>query len=277
MSTAANRHRGGSCRAGWRSTTTSRSSWCAVRAVTSGTRTATATSTSSAASSRRSSATPSPRSSRPSASRPARCCTRRRCISASRWSSSPSGWRRCRASPTRRCSSPRRAPKPTRPRCSRRRRYRRSNQVLALRNSYHGRSFGTIAITGNRSWSPTSLSGLQVSFVHGGYRLRSPFRELDDDAYTAACVQDLRDVIDMCTTGDVACMIAEPIQGVGGFATPPDGFFGAMEKVLADTASCSSATRCRPASVAPATTSGATKRTASCPTSSPSRRESATG
>jgi 4-aminobutyrate aminotransferase len=112
--------------------------------------------------------------------------------------------------------------------------YRRSNQVLALRNSYHGRSFGTVAITANRSWSPTSLSGLQVSFVQGGYRLRSPFRALDDDAYVDACVQDLRDVIDMCTSGDVACMIAEPIQGVGGFATPPDGFFGAMHKVLDD-------------------------------------------
>jgi 4-aminobutyrate aminotransferase len=110
--------------------------------------------------------------------------------------------------------------------------YRRSNQVLALRNSYHGRSFGTVAITGNRSWRATSLSGLQVAFVHGGYRLRSPFRGLDDAAYTAACVQDLRDVIDMCTSGDVACMIAEPIQGVGGFATPPDGFFGAFAEVL---------------------------------------------
>jgi 4-aminobutyrate aminotransferase len=112
--------------------------------------------------------------------------------------------------------------------------HRRSNQILALRNSYHGRSFSAVAITGNRSWSPTSLSGLNVSYVHGGYRLRSPFRALDDDGYTAACVQDLRDVIDMCTAGDVACMIAEPIQGVGGFATPPDGFFGAMKEVLDD-------------------------------------------
>ena len=110
--------------------------------------------------------------------------------------------------------------------------YRRSNQILALRNSYHGRSFSAIAITGNRSWSPTSVSGLSVSYVHGGYRLRSPYRHLDDAAYTAACVQDLRDVIDMCTSGDVACMIAEPIQGVGGFAVPPDGFFGAMKEVL---------------------------------------------
>jgi 4-aminobutyrate aminotransferase len=112
--------------------------------------------------------------------------------------------------------------------------FRRSNQVLALRNSYHGRSFGTIAITANRSWSPTSLSGLQVSFVQGGYRLRSPFHDLDDGAYTDACVQDLRDVIDMCTSGDVACLIAEPIQGVGGFATPPDDFFGPMQKICAD-------------------------------------------
>ena len=112
--------------------------------------------------------------------------------------------------------------------------YRRSNQVLALRNSYHGRSFSTIAITGNRSWSATSLSGLAVSYVHGGYRLRSPFRDLDDEAYTAACVQDLRDVLDMTTAGDVACLIAEPIQGVGGFATPPDGLLGAFGEVLAE-------------------------------------------
>jgi len=112
--------------------------------------------------------------------------------------------------------------------------HRGSNQVLALRNSYHGRSFTTVAVTGNRSWSPTSLSGLSVAYVHGGYRLRSPFRHLPDAEYVAACVQDLRDVLDMCTAGDVACLIAEPIQGVGGFATPPDGLLGALHEVLAE-------------------------------------------
>jgi 4-aminobutyrate aminotransferase len=110
--------------------------------------------------------------------------------------------------------------------------YRKSNQVLAMRNSYHGRSFTTIAITAQRSWSPTSVSGLSVNYVHGGYRLRSPFRAFDDEAYTTACVDDLTQVFDMMTSGDVAAMIAEPIQGVGGFATPPDGFFGAMKKEL---------------------------------------------
>jgi len=110
--------------------------------------------------------------------------------------------------------------------------YRRSNQILALRNSYHGRSFGTVAVTGNRSWSPTSLSGLAVAYLQSTYRLRSPFRDLDDDAFTAAGAQDLRDTLDMCTAGDVACLLAEPIQGVGGFCVPPDGYFGALKEVL---------------------------------------------
>jgi 4-aminobutyrate aminotransferase len=113
--------------------------------------------------------------------------------------------------------------------------YRNSNQVLAMRNSYHGRSFTAQAITSHASWSSTSLSGLDVSFVQGGYRLRSPFRDLDDEAYTQACVDDLDQLIDMTSGGNgFSCLIAEPIQGVGGFATPPDGFFGAMSKSLAN-------------------------------------------
>ncbi len=110
--------------------------------------------------------------------------------------------------------------------------YRKSNQVLAMRNSYHGRSFTAQAITSHSSWSSTSISGLDVNFVQGGYRLRSPFRELDDAAFTQACVDDLAQMLDMMSAGDVACLIAEPIQGVGGFATPPDGFFGAFQKEL---------------------------------------------
>jgi 4-aminobutyrate aminotransferase len=112
--------------------------------------------------------------------------------------------------------------------------YRQSNQVLALRTSYHGRSFTAVSITGNRSWSPSSLSPLAVTYVHNGYRYRSPFGHLPDDEFIAACVHDLKDLLNIATSGDVACMIAEPIQGVGGFTVPPDGFFGAMGEVLAE-------------------------------------------
>jgi 4-aminobutyrate aminotransferase len=111
---------------------------------------------------------------------------------------------------------------------------RRSNQVLALRGSYHGRSYATMAITGNRGWSASGFSPLVVSYVQSGYRYRSPFAGLDDEAFTAACVADLRMVLDTTTSGDVACMIAEPIQGVGGFTVPPDGMLGAFREVLAE-------------------------------------------
>jgi 4-aminobutyrate aminotransferase len=110
--------------------------------------------------------------------------------------------------------------------------YRRSNQVLALRNSYHGRSFAAQAVTGNRGWSASSLTPLNVSYVQSGYKYRSPFKHLDDDAYAAACAADLRDVLATCTAGDVAALITEPIQGVGGFATPPPGYFRALKEVL---------------------------------------------
>jgi len=110
--------------------------------------------------------------------------------------------------------------------------YRRSNQVLALRGSYHGKSHSAVAITGQRSWSPTSLTPFDVTYVHSGYKLRSPFGHLADEEFTAACVADLENLLEIATSGNVAAMIAEPIQGVGGFATPPDGFFGAMKEVL---------------------------------------------
>ena len=109
---------------------------------------------------------------------------------------------------------------------------RRSAQVLALRNSYHGRSFAAMGITGIRGWSASALSPVQVSYVQGGYRYRSPYRDLPDAEYNAACAADLRDVIETTTAGDVACLIAEPIQGVGGFVVPPDGMLGAMKPVL---------------------------------------------
>ena len=109
---------------------------------------------------------------------------------------------------------------------------RRSNQILALRHSYHGRSFASMATTGLRVWSSSSLTPFSVSFVHGGSRYRSPLGPLPDGELVAACVADLRDVINTSTAGDVACLIAEPIQGVAGFIVPPDGLWGAFKHVL---------------------------------------------
>ena len=110
--------------------------------------------------------------------------------------------------------------------------YRRSNQVLAMRYSYHGRSFATVPVTGHSNWSPSSLSPFVVNYVHGSNPYRSPFGHLPKDEYIKACTDDLQEILQVATAGDVACLIAEPILGVGGFGTPPDGLFGEFQKVL---------------------------------------------
>jgi 4-aminobutyrate aminotransferase len=109
--------------------------------------------------------------------------------------------------------------------------YRRSNQVLAVRGSYHGKSHSTVAITGQRNWSATSLYPFNVTYIQGGGKLRSPFGSLPDDQFIEACVADLEELLAVATAGDVACLIVEPIQGVAGFVTPPDGFFKAVKGV----------------------------------------------
>ncbi|MFE2639778.1 aspartate aminotransferase family protein [Streptomyces scopuliridis] len=108
--------------------------------------------------------------------------------------------------------------------------YRGSNQILAMRNSYHGRSFSTVSITGNRGWSPTGLSPLQTLYVHGGVRNRGPYAGLTDERFIEACVADLEDLLGHIRTP--AALIAEPVQGVGGFTAPPDGLYAAFREVL---------------------------------------------
>ncbi|MFI6601376.1 aspartate aminotransferase family protein [Nonomuraea sp. NPDC050536] len=109
---------------------------------------------------------------------------------------------------------------------------RKSDQVLAMRQSYHGRSFGAISVTSNRAWKNNSLSPLNVTFLHGADKHLTQFKGLSDADYIKVCVEDLRHVLATAVSNDVAALIAEPIQGVGGFTMAPDGLFAAYKEVL---------------------------------------------
>jgi 4-aminobutyrate aminotransferase len=109
--------------------------------------------------------------------------------------------------------------------------WRRSNQIIALRNSYHGRSFGAMGITGNRGWSASGLTPVNVSYAMPAYCYRCPLH-LTYPSCGVACAEDVRNVIETTTSGDVAAMIAEPIQGVGGFVTPPPEYFSIVKGIL---------------------------------------------
>ena len=47
----------------------------------------------------------------------------------------------------------------------------------------------------------------------------------------AACAEDVKEVIETTTTGEIAAFMAEPILGVGGFIVPPKGYFERVEEI----------------------------------------------
>ncbi len=113
-------------------------------------------------------------------------------------------------------------------------RYRGSSEVIALRSSYHGRSFATMGITGQSTWSPTSRTALDVRYLASPYRYRCPFCR-NEPGCNLLCADDLRGLIEAETTGHVAAFIAEPIQGVGGFIEAPPGYFERIKEILDET------------------------------------------
>jgi 4-aminobutyrate aminotransferase-like enzyme len=101
---------------------------------------------------------------------------------------------------------------------------RGNSEVIALRHSYHGRSFATINASGQRGWRSSTLSPLHVHYVGNPYCYRCPW-EKTYPSCDLLCARDVESVITTVTSGHPAAFIAEPIQGVGGFVTPPPEYF----------------------------------------------------
>lgn len=105
-----------------------------------------------------------------------------------------------------------------------------STEVIALRHSYHGRSSATMGLTGQATWK---LGPPQAGVVHAvnAYCYRCPFG-LEYPSCEVKCAQDIEQVIKTTTSGRVAALIAEPIQGVGGFITPPKEYFKIVTDIV---------------------------------------------
>jgi 4-aminobutyrate aminotransferase len=108
--------------------------------------------------------------------------------------------------------------------------YTGSTEIIALRHSYHGRSAGTMGLTGQSTWK---LGPPQAGIVHAvnAYCYRCPFG-LEYPSCEVKCAQDMEQVIRTSTSGRVAALIAEPIQGVGGFITPPKEYFKIVTDIV---------------------------------------------
>jgi 4-aminobutyrate aminotransferase len=108
--------------------------------------------------------------------------------------------------------------------------YTGSDQIVALRHSYHGRSAMAMTLTGQGTWR-LGPSQAGVIHAHSAYCYRCPFGLTYPDC-EVRCAQDLEELIRTTTGGRIAGFIAEPIQGVGGYITPPKEYFRIVEKIV---------------------------------------------
>ncbi|MDA8194944.1 MAG: aspartate aminotransferase family protein [Thermaerobacter sp.] len=98
-------------------------------------------------------------------------------------------------------------------------------EIVALRHSYSGRSQLGMGLTGQSGWKlGEGGQSLPIHHAHNAYCYRCPFGRTPD-ACGLECAHDLEEFIQTSTGGRIAAFIAEPIQGVGGFITPPPAFF----------------------------------------------------
>jgi 4-aminobutyrate aminotransferase and related aminotransferases len=99
-----------------------------------------------------------------------------------------------------------------------------SEEIIALRHGYSGRSLTALSVTGHSGWRliPTQIAGIKHAM--SPYCYRCPFG-LEYPSCGIRCAEDIENLIQTTTTGKPAAFIAEPIQGVGGFIVPPPEYF----------------------------------------------------
>ena len=97
-------------------------------------------------------------------------------------------------------------------------------EIIALRHGYSGRSLLAQSLTAHSTWRALPTQVAAIKHAPAPYCYRCPLK-LTYPSCGVACAQDLEELIRTTTTGRIAGFIAEPIQGVGGFITPPPEYF----------------------------------------------------
>ena len=106
-----------------------------------------------------------------------------------------------------------------------------NQDVIALRNGYHGGTSVPMALTAHGTWKFKTNNTTNIHHTHPAYCYRCPYG-LEYPSCDLKCAHDIKNVIQYQTPGEIACFIGEPIQGVGGTITPPKEFFGIVYDIV---------------------------------------------
>jgi 4-aminobutyrate aminotransferase-like enzyme len=99
-----------------------------------------------------------------------------------------------------------------------------ASEIVALRHGYSGRSMLAQSLTAVSTWRPLPTQVPGIKHAVSPYCYRCPLK-LTYPSCGVACAKDIEELIRTTTTGRVAGFLAETIQGVGGFITPPPEYF----------------------------------------------------
>ena len=102
--------------------------------------------------------------------------------------------------------------------------------LLALRTAYHGPTAAAQSVTGISTWRHPGMPG-NVAFVADPNQYRGIFGE---NAGAAPYLDEIERTIATATSGRIAGMLVESVQGYGGIIEMPEGYMsGAAERVRA--------------------------------------------
>jgi alanine-glyoxylate transaminase/(R)-3-amino-2-methylpropionate-pyruvate transaminase len=97
-------------------------------------------------------------------------------------------------------------------------------ELIALRHGYSGRSMLAQSLTAHAKYRAVPTQIAAIKHAHAPYCYRCPYGATIEHC-GLRCATDIEELIQTTTTGHIAGMLAEPIQGVGGFIVAPDGYF----------------------------------------------------
>jgi 4-aminobutyrate aminotransferase-like enzyme len=103
--------------------------------------------------------------------------------------------------------------------------------VIALRHGYSGRTHLAMSLTAHAAWRLTPASTPGIHHIPNAYCYRCPFG-LTYPSCDLKCAKDLEEAIQTVTPGRLAAFVAEPIQGFGGFITPPKEYFSEIIAIV---------------------------------------------
>lgn len=108
-----------------------------------------------------------------------------------------------------------------------------SKEVIAVEMGFHGRTLGSLALTGNKSYKGGMAPTINdVAHTAPPYAYRCP--RCDGDTCNASCANQLEKISGTHTSGDLAAVVVEPVMGEAGIVAPSAEWLDRLREITHD-------------------------------------------